>query len=408
MPGYAPLKFRVPEPPGRPGDTPDFSGLELPAARSVRRPPVDSRPGDLKDMPTSMVRVLDGDGRAVGEWAADIGDDTLVKGLKDMVRMRVFDDRMLMLQRQGKTSFYMKCTGEEAVAIAQRAAQREGDMNFPTYRQQGLLIAGGYPLREMVCQILSNARDPLRGHQMPILHSARDHGFFTVSGNLATQFIHAVGWAMASAIRGDTNVAAGWIGEGSTAENDFHAAIVAASVYRPPVVLNVVNNQWAISSFRNIAGAGESTFAEHAAGYDIPGLRADGNDFLAVHAVSRWAFERARRGHGPTLVEWVTYRAGPHSTADDPSRYRPREESAAWPLGDPIERLAKHLEARGLWDRERHERHRKGCEDEIRAVAKEAEAHGTMGAGADPRDIFESVYREMPRHLAEQRRQLEE
>ena len=178
----------------------------------------------------------------------------------------------------------------------------------------------------MVCQILSNARDPLKGRQLPVLYSARDYGFFTVSGNLGTQYIHAVGWAMASAIKGDTKIATAWIGDGSTAENDFHSALVNASVYQPPVVLNIVNNQWAISSYQGIAGGDSATFAERALGYGIPALRVDGNDFIAVHQVSRWAIERARRNLGPTLIEWVTYRVAPHSTSDDPSKYRPREE----------------------------------------------------------------------------------
>merc|ERR1711969_203647 len=157
---------------------------------------------------------------------------------------------MLMAQSQGKTSFYMQCLGEEAIACAFRKALRPGDMNFPTYRQQGLLIADDYPLVDMMCQIYSNSRDPLKGRQLPIMYSSKSHGFFSISGNLATQFVQGVGWAMASAIRGGDKIAAAWIGDGSTAESDFHSGMVFASTYKAPVVLNIVNNQWAISTFQ--------------------------------------------------------------------------------------------------------------------------------------------------------------
>src|SRR5439155_22651385 len=171
--------------------------------------------------------------------------------------------------------------------------------------------------------------------------------FFSISGNLGTQFPQAVGWAMASAIKGDRRIGAGWIGEGSTAEPDFHHALTFASVYRAPVFLNVVNNQWAISSHQEIAGGEAATFAARAIGFGLACLRVDGNDFLAVHAATEWAAERARANHGATLIELFTYRAGPHSTSDDPNRYRPEEEGKEWPLGGPIERPSRHLNRSG-------------------------------------------------------------
>lgn len=406
MSDYEPLKFQVPEPSGRPGDQPDFTYVKISAAGSARRPDIDVDPTEIKDLATDMIRVLNKEGDAVGPWASDIPDEVQKNGLKAMLRTRAFDERMMTLQRQGKTSFYMKCTGEEAIAVAHKAALKQGDMNFPTYRQQGLLLSTDYPIVDMICQILSNERDPLKGRQLPILYSARSHDFFTVSGNLATQYIHAVGWAMASAIKGDTKIASAWIGDGSTAENDFHSALVNASVYKPPVILNIVNNQWAISSFRGIAGGDRATFAERAHGYDIASLRVDGNDFLAVYAVSRWAAERARRGFGPTLIEWVTYRVAPHSTSDDPSKYRPKEESDAWPLGDPVLRLKNHLISRGLWSDERHKQAESEYDEEVRAATKEAESYGVMGAGSDPKEMFEAVFEELPPHLREQRQKM--
>ena len=255
------LSLHVPEPIVRPGDEPDFSHIEIPRAGETPCPPVDVDAADIRDLAYSIIRVLNRNGEAVGPWAAFIGDDldddALIKGLRDMMTTRSFDARMTLAQRQGKTSFYMQCTGEEAVACAFQAVLAPGDMNFPTYRQQGLLISQGRDLLlDMMNQIYSNEKDRLRGRQLPVLYSNRAHGFFSVSGNLGTQFVQAVGWAMASAIKGDDKIAVGWIGDGSTAESDFHAALVYASVYRPPVVLNVVNNQWAISSFSGIAGGG--------------------------------------------------------------------------------------------------------------------------------------------------------
>jgi 2-oxoisovalerate dehydrogenase E1 component alpha subunit len=402
-----PLSFFVPEPAVRPGGAPDFSHVAIPRAGSVRRPEVEVDAEQIRDLAYSIIRVLNREGEAVGPWSGLLSDAELLEGLRHMMTLRAFDARMQMAQRQGKTSFYMQNTGEEAVACAFRKALEPGDMNFPTYRQAGLLIAGGYPMVDMMCQIYSNERDPLRGRQLPVMYSSREHGFFSISGNLATQFIQAVGWAMASAIKRDTRIAAGWIGDGSTAESDFHAALVFASTYRAPVVLNIVNNQWAISTFQGIARGGSGTFAARGHGFGIPSLRVDGNDYPAVHAVATWAIERARRNLGPTLVEYVTYRVGAHSTSDDPSAYRPKAESDAWPLGDPVIRLKNHLIRRGAWSEDRHRQAEAEIMDTVIAAQKEAESHGTLHTGPKPsaRDIFEGLYAKMPPHLRRQRQQ---
>ena len=399
------LSLHVPEPEVRPGDTPDFSRVVIPRAGSVPRPPVDVDPKEIRDLAYSIIRVLDRDGEAVGPWAGTLTDEEIAAGLRHMMTLRAFDARMVTAQRQGKNPFYMQDQGEEAVSCAFRMALEDGDMNFPTYRQAGLLIAGGYPMVDMMNQIFSNEADPLKGRQLPVMYSSKAHGFFSISGNLGTQFVQAVGWAMASAIRNDRRIAAGWIGDGSTAESDFHAALVFASTYRAPVVLNIVNNQWAISTFQGIARGGSGTFAARGLGFGIPALRVDGNDYLAVHAVAKWAVERARRNLGPTLIEHVTYRVGAHSTSDDPSAYRPKTESDAWPLGDPVIRLKNHLIRRGVWSEERHKQAEAEVMDTVIAAQKEAESHGTLHAGGKPsvRDMFEGVYAEMPPHLRRQR-----
>ena len=409
MADATPLRFRVPEPTARPGDEPDFSYLDVPPAGTVRRPEIDTHPPTMRDLAETLIRVLDDEGDAVGPWAPEISPDELRRALRAMVMTRSYDDRMLMAQRQGKTSFYIRCTGEEAFAVGQALTLGPRDMFFPTYRQQGWLIAREWPLVDLMCQVFSNERDRLHGRQMPIMYSVRDAGFFTISGNLGTQYIQAVGWAMASAIKGDTAISSGVVGDGATAEADFHHALTFATTYQAPVILNVVNNQWAISSFQGIAGGTHATFAERGVGYGIPSLRVDGNDYLAVVAATRWAAERARTNNGPTLIEWVTYRAAAHSTSDDPSKYRPSDEWKAWPLGDPIDRLRRHLVRRGEWSDEQHVDLQAEVDRTVLAAMKEAESYGTLldGRVASAKSIFEGVFEVMPEHLLRQQQMLE-
>jgi 2-oxoisovalerate dehydrogenase E1 component alpha subunit len=403
-----PLALHVPEPKFRPGDTVDFADVEIPAAGAARRPDTAEEARGFTELAYTMVRVLDEDNRAVGPWDPKLSPDTLRRMLRHMATVRAFDERMFRAQRQGKTSFYMKSLGEEAVAVPQAYALDAEDMCFPSYRQQGLLIARGCPLVDMMNQIYSNRGDKLQGKQLPIMYSEKRFGFFSISGNLTTQYPQAVGWAMASASKGDTRIAATWCGEGSTAEGDFHSALTFATVYRAPVIFNVVNNQWAISSFSGFAGAEATTFAARAIGYGIAGLRVDGNDALAVYAATQWAAERARTNQGPTLIEHFTYRAEGHSTSDDPTQYRSAGEPTAWPLGDPIRRLKDHLITIGEWDEERHAAMDREVADEVKAAQKEAEKNGILGHGLhQPLDtLFDGVFEEMPWHLREQQAQM--
>ncbi|MEX6633548.1 3-methyl-2-oxobutanoate dehydrogenase (2-methylpropanoyl-transferring) subunit alpha [Hyphococcus lacteus] len=407
MSDVKPLSLYVPEPEFRPGDQPDFSDVPIPSAGAAPRPAIDVEAGDIRDLAYTIIRVMNRDGEAVGPWADLLSDEKVKEGLEDMLRVRAFDARMLMAQRQGKTSFYMQALGEEAISCASQKALEPGDMNFPSYRQQGLLLSTDYPMVDMINQIYSNAADPLKGRQLPIMYTSKEHGFFTISGNLATQFVQGVGWAMASAIKGDTKIATSWIGEGSTAENDFHSALVFASTYRAPVVMNIVNNQWAISTYQGIARGKAATFASRGLGFGIPSLRVDGNDYLAVYAVAKWAADRARNGHGPTLIEHVTYRMGGHSTSDDPSAYRPKEESVKWPLGDPIERLKNYLIKRGVWSEAQHLQMREMVESQVAEAQKQAEKNGTLhdGPHSSPAEMFEDVFKEMPAHLRRQRQE---
>jgi len=238
-----PLSLHVPEPPFRPGDPVDYSFLDIPPAGAFARPDEACPTEETHALCHGLIRVLDEDHRAVGAWDPRLDAETLRRMLRTMALTRAFDDRMYRGQRQGKTSFYMKCTGEEATSVASAYALSDDDMVFPSYRQQGILIARGYPIVEMINQIYSNRADKLKGRQLPIMYSSRDHNFFTISGNLATQMPQAAGWAMASAIKGDTRIASTWIGEGSSAEGDAHAAFIFATVFNAPVVFNIVNNR---------------------------------------------------------------------------------------------------------------------------------------------------------------------
>jgi 2-oxoisovalerate dehydrogenase E1 component alpha subunit len=403
-----PMALHIPEPRYRPGDTADFSDVVIPAAGATPRPDSAADAASMRDIVYGLVRVLDDHGHAVGPWDPKLSPDMLRRMLRAMALTRAFDERMFRAQRQGKTSFYMKCTGEEAVAVAATFALQPDDMCFPSYRQQGILIARDWSLVDMMNQIYSNRADRLKGRQLPIMYSTRAGAFFSISGNLATQYPQAVGWAMASAAKGDTRIAATWCGEGSTAEGDFHSACMFATVYRAPVILNIVNNQWAISSFAGFAGGDETTFAARAVGYGMAGLRIDGNDALAVYAATAWAAERARTNKGPTIIEHFTFRAEGHSTSDDPGQYRSADEGAAWPLGDPIARLKTHLIAQGEWDEVRHAAQDLELATLVKASQKEAEKNGILGHGLHQSfdTMFEDVFEDMPWHLQEQRDQM--
>ncbi|MEE4200077.1 3-methyl-2-oxobutanoate dehydrogenase (2-methylpropanoyl-transferring) subunit alpha [Erythrobacter sp.] len=401
------LALHVPEPKYRPGDPVDFGDIDIGEPGAQPRPDESADPASMKELAYGLVRVLGDDNRAHGPWDPKLDADTLRKMLGHMAMVRAFDERMFRGQRQGKTSFYMKCTGEEATSVAASMALASDDMVFPSYRQQGILIARGYPLIEMINQIYSNKGDKLKGRQLPIMYSSREHSFFSISGNLATQTPQAVGWAMASAIKGDSRIAATWVGEGSTAEGDFHSACTFATVYNAPVILNVINNQWAISSFSGFAGAERTTFAARALGYGLAGLRVDGNDALACYAAQQWAANRARANQGPTLIEFFTYRAEGHSTSDDPSGYRSAQEREEWPLGDPVMRLKRHLIEIGEWDEDRQAEMDRRCAEEVKATTKQAEKNGILGHGLHHpfRTMFEDVYEELPWHLKEQAEQ---
>src|SRR5580693_7803866 len=365
--------LHIPATPARPGAKSDFSYVRLSPAGAMPRPAIDAPLETTRELSEGLVRVLDDEHEAVGPWKLSIDPAILKTGLRNMLLTRVYDKRMQRTHRQGRISFYMQSTGEEAVSVAAAMALQPQDMLFPSYRNQGLFITRELPLTNMMCQLLSNRQDMCKGRQLPVMYHSGPKRLFSISGNLCTQFPQAVGWAMASAIKGESQLASVWIGEGSSAEADFHHGMVFASVYRAPCILNIVNNQWAISTFQGFAGGEQASFAARGPGYGIPGIRVDGNDFLAVYAVTDWAARRARANQGPALVELVTYRAEAHSTSDDPSRYRPRDDYQHWPLGDPIERLKQHLMKLAAWSETDHANLIQQLETQVDASWSEAQ-----------------------------------
>ena len=396
-------KLFIPTASSRPENKPDYSHLKIPSPLDSQQPDVLVDAEQVRDLAYGIVRVLDDDHQAKGPWQPDLSVAQLHTGLRHMMHVRAYDQRMFTMQRQGKLSFYMKCTGEEAVAVAQAMALEDGDMLFPSYRQQGLLFVRKRPVVDMMCHCISNAKDNIKGRQMPVFYSWKEGNFFSVSGNLATQYSQAVGWAMASAYKGEDHIAVSWVGDGTTAAADVYHALVFASTYKAPVILNVVNNQWAISTPQSFANTG-TTFAARSIGFSIPGIRVDGNDFLAVYAVTKWAAERARKGGGATFIELYTYRTEGHSTSDNPDSYRGKNEAAHWPLGDPIERLKNHLIAIGQWSEAQHLDLEKELKADILAAWKEAISHGSFEDGPHwpVSSMFEDVFKDIPPHLQKQ------
>jgi len=401
-----PLALRVPTAPHRPGDLPRFTPFHHQPG-DFSRPDTLAPPSELCDHASGLIRVLTDDGIAKGAWQPQIGPHQLRTGLEQMMRARHFDARMVAMQRQGRLSFHVSGKGEEATAVAGAMAFAANDLLFPTYRQAGVLLVRGMPMIAMAGQLIGNCCDNAKGRQMPVHYSWRDGNVVSISSPVGTQFPQAVGAAMAFAYRNERRVVGTWIGDGTAAQGDFHHALNFASVYRPPCVLHVVDNQWAISTHRNISTGG-ATYAARAEAYQLPGLRVDGNDFLAVYAAECWAIERARRGGGPTLIELLTYRRDAHSTSDDPTQYRPPDEANHWPGGDPIERLCHHLVRIGEWSAAAHQDLNGKLEREAAVVFQQAESHGTVssGLGHTTSALFDDVYAQVPQNLQNQLKEL--
>jgi len=349
-------------------------------------------------MTATLLQRLDPDGRLVGEAPA-VPPEDLVGLLRHMVKMRILDQRMLSLQRQGRIGFYGTATGQEAAVTGSAYALRPTDWVFPALREMGVSLWRGTTVQEIVCQLIGNRGDVLIGRQMPCHFSDRKVNVVAWSSVIATQLPHAMGAAWAARYLKHDVVCMGYMGDGASSSGDFHAAANFAGVFRLPLVFFCQNNQWAISVPLTRQTASES-IAVKAEAYGFPGVRVDGNDILAVIAATRDAVERARRGEGPTLVEAVTFRMGGHSSSDDPTRYRDAGLIAEWERRDPVTRFRSWLRAGGHVTEADETRWTQEINDEIGAAIQAAESLPPPTIES----MFTDVQKDMPRHLAEQMR----
>ncbi len=354
---------------------------------------------DLRDddPDVALTRVLRDDGTTDPSTDPRLPFELLLRAYREMRRARLLDSRMLAMQRQGRIGFYGGARGQEAVAVAAGLAVREDDWVFPALREQAIMLVRGFPLHTFLAQIFGNSGDLLKGRQMPCHQSARSVCHVSWSSCVGSQAPQAVGAAWAMRARKTNAVSVGFVGDGATSQGDFHAAMNFAGVWRVPCVLVCQNNQWSISlpAARQTASR---TIAVKARAYGMPGVRVDGNDFLAVYSIIRDALNRARSGDGPTFVEAVTYRMGPHSTSDDPSRYRSTEEELTWAAKDPIDRLRRHLGVVGRGSEPSDSELDGELSAEIASAIDAVE--GLPGLSIET--LFQDVYADMPWHLREQ------
>lgn len=351
------------------------------------------------DLP--MLRIL-GDGEGVdGVEAPKLPAETLKKAFRTMLLVRTLDVKLTNLQRQGRIGFYGACTGQEATPIGTAMALRPDDWVFPALREGSAALYRGLKLSHYAAQCLGNDHDIQKGRQMPCHYMDRGINHVSWSSVIATQLPHAAGAAYAMKLKGTDQVAIGFMGDGATSENDFHSALNFAAVTKSPVVFVCQNNQFAISVQHDKQTA-TRTYAEKAAAYGMPGVLVDGNDLLAVHQAVTEAVERARKGEGPTLIEALTYRLVPHSSSDDPTRYRDEATYQKWLKRDPVEIFRRHLKARKVWSAKWEEQLQLEIDREVEVAIKEAEAAGLPA----PESMFYDVYEGVPDLLKDQAMQL--
>jgi pyruvate dehydrogenase E1 component alpha subunit len=346
-------------------------------------------------------RVLDDEGKVIkGARVPEVTEDELRRLFDTMMMVRIVDERMMRIQRQGKLGFYMKSLGEEATHLSVFPL-REDDWVFPSYREQGAWFWRGYGIENFLNQLFGNCKDPTKGRQMPVHHSADWLNCVSISSPVGTQIPQAVGTAMAMKASGTDSVAMTFFGEGTSSTGEFHVGMNFAGVAKAPVIFVIRNNGWAISTSLDKQTAAKS-FASKAVGYGMPGVRVDGNDILAVVQVAREAVERARAGEGPTLIECVTYRVEGHSSSDDPSVYRNPAEPAAWGPRDPLTRMRGYLKTQGIWSEDLEKEISDKHNDEITRYLALAESHAPPAVET----LFDDVFHELPWHLEEQKEYL--
>jgi pyruvate dehydrogenase E1 component alpha subunit len=360
-----------------------------------------ARMRDHADPTLALETVLGMDGSADAERDPFLPSELILRMYREMLRIRRIDERMLKKQRQGKVGFYGTITGQEATPIATAFALEATDWVFPALRESSIMLARGFPLSTWLAQVYGNSADVQKGRQMPSHQAARAVHQVAWSSCIGTQITQAVGAAMAARLKGDRAITVGFLGDGATSHQDFQAAMTLASSQRAPVVLICQNNHWSISvpTSRQTAS---STLAIKASAFGMRGVRVDGNDILAVYRAVSEAAAIARAGGGPTFVESLTYRMGPHSSSDDPTRYRDSAEVDAWAKKDPLVRFALYLRRAHLLDDEHHAELESELEAELDAALAEVEDLPPHSREV----LLDDVFAALPPHLARQREEL--
>jgi pyruvate dehydrogenase E1 component alpha subunit len=316
-------------------------------------------------------------------------DNQQVKSLYEwMILARTFDEKAFKLQREGRLGTYASILGQEAAQIGSAYALKPSDWMFPAFREPGASFVRGLPMR-MIFQYWAGDE---RGSQIP--ETIND---YPISIAVSTQIPVAVGAALAAKSKGDPIAVMAYMGDGATSKGDFHEGLNFAGVFAAPIVFVCQNNQWAISVPLSRQTAAK-TLAQKAIAYGFPGIQVDGNDVFAVYRAASEALGRAREGNGPSFIECVTYRLGDHTTADDASRYRSREQVEQWRKKDPIERLRKYMEKAGLWSKPYEQSVRAESKEKVERAVHEEESFPP----ADPADMFRFTYQELPPDLREQ------
>ncbi|MBS3144284.1 pyruvate dehydrogenase (acetyl-transferring) E1 component subunit alpha [Candidatus Woesearchaeota archaeon] len=335
-----------------------------------------------------FLQILDKEGNVDKLLEPKLSVTELKKMYECMVLTRMADTKALALQRSGRMGTFAQVLGQEAQVAVGFAMQKQ-DWFFPSFRELGILLARDAPLELFYLTFMGCEE----GNRSP-----KGINNFPLSVPVGSQTLHGVGVAMAANIKGHKVVAVAALGDGGTSEGDFHEAMNFAGVFKAPCILFCQNNQWAISTPRHIQTASK-TIAQKAIAYGFPGIQVDGNDALALYAATKEAVENARKGKGPTLIESLTYRIGPHTTADDPTLYRSDKEVKYWQERDPIKRFKIYLQKKGIWNKKYEEDLVKRCAKQIEAAIAKAEK---VAAATKPEDMFKYMYAEMTSELKEQ------
>jgi len=348
-------------------------------------------------LPEGLFTLLDGETRASALEDSGLTPEQAIEIYRWMLTVRTMDTRMVNLQRQGRIAFYGPITGQEAASVASGYAVTDKDWVFPALREAVVAFMRGLSLDEAVAQLMGNENDRCKGRQMPCHYTLKEGNYYAMSSVIATQLSHATGAAHAAQIAGDDAVMVTYIGDGGTSENDFHAALNWAGVFKLPVVFICQNNHWAITVHTK-GQTGSEGYAVKADAYGFEGRRVDGNDALAVYKATHDAIDKARSGGGPTLIEAVTYRMRGHTTSDDPRRYRDEDEVALWRTRDPIERLRSFLVERDLWDDAKEE----ALAEEVKANVDSAVKRQEQAGPPEERTLIEDVFASIPEGLEQQ------